>query len=151
MAKTVGSGKNWDAEFKQVLDRICEGESLRSIFRNNPPVKWKKFYDLINSDLNKAQQYAYAANVRAEMMFEEILSIADDSTNDVVLDEDGIPRVNNEVINRSRLRIDARKWMLGKMNPKKFSDKIINEHAGEDGKPIAHKHEVIFKHMNGND
>ena len=50
--------------------------------------------------------------------------IADDQENDVYEDEDGREQTNHNVINRAKIRIDSRKWMLGKMNPKKYSDKI---------------------------
>jgi hypothetical protein len=44
---------------------------------------------------------------------------------------------NGEVLRRSALRIDARKWLAGKMAPKKYSDKQIHEHGGPDGGPIT--------------
>ena len=44
---------------------------------------------------------------------------------------------NREVLRRSALRIDARKWLAGKMAPKKYSDKQQVEHAGPDGGPIT--------------
>jgi hypothetical protein len=44
---------------------------------------------------------------------------------------------NGEVLRRSALRIDARKWLSGKMAPKKYGDKQTHEHAGPDGGPIT--------------
>ena len=38
---------------------------------------------------------------------------------------------NKEFINRSKVRIDARKWMLGKMQPKKYGDKLDVTTDGE--------------------
>jgi hypothetical protein len=64
-------------------------------------------------------------------MFEDILSIVDENTADVTILEDGREVVNNDVINRARLRMDARKWMLGKMHPKKYGEKVQQEHSGE--------------------
>jgi hypothetical protein len=64
------------------------------------------------------------------LLFDEILSIADKQDKDV--DEvDGIEVINHNVINRNRLQIDARKWVLGKMNPKKYGERIQQEHSGE--------------------
>jgi hypothetical protein len=40
-------------------------------------------------------------------------------------------------LRRSALRIDARKWLAGKMAPKKYGDKQQIEHAGPDGGPVT--------------
>ena len=36
-----------------------------------------------------------------------------------------------------RMRVDARKWMMGKLAPKKYGDKQVLEHGGPDGGPIT--------------
>lgn len=114
---------------KLIFDRISDGESVRGILNNE---RDKKIYpsrilfnEWIDSDENLAIQYVRACEDRADKIFEEILDIADETSNDVVqMDMDGIivERTNHEVIQRSRLRVDARKWMLGKMQPKKYGD-----------------------------
>jgi 5'-3' exonuclease len=52
----------------------------------------------------------------------EKLYIADYKKDDTYLDEDGREVINQEVIARSRLRVDARKWVASKLKPKKFGD-----------------------------
>jgi len=59
-----------------------------------------------------------------EMLADELVEIADDSTNDTIVDEDGNVRTNQEVVARSRLRLDTRKWMLAKMLPKVYGEKL---------------------------
>ena len=49
----------------------------------------------------------------------------------MTVDENGNPRINHDVIQRDRLRVDARKWMLGKMQPKKYGDKLDVTSDGE--------------------
>ena len=68
-----------------------------------------------------AEQYARAREVQAETLADEIVSIAD---------EDGDPQ-------RQRLRVDARKWVASKLKPKRYGDKVTNEHTGADGGPVA--------------
>ena len=58
------------------------------------------------------------------VIFEDILVIADKQDKDVSINEEGFEVVNHNVHARSKIMIDARKWMLGKMNPKKYGDKI---------------------------
>jgi hypothetical protein len=84
------------------------------------------------------QQYAHAREVQAETIFDDILDIADDARNDWMErrngeDEESSWTLNGEHIQRSRLRIDARKWMASKLAPKKYGDKLELEHGGEVG------------------
>ena len=76
------------------------------------------------------------------MPFETInLDIADDGSNDWVerknADGSTTEVVNGEHIQRSRVRIDARKWLLSKLAPKKYGDKL--EFAGDPNNPIVHE------------
>jgi hypothetical protein len=82
------------------------------------------------------EQYAHARETQAEYWAEEIVSIADDGTNDTYLDGDGNERVNHDVINRSRLRVDTRKWLMARMAPKKYGDRIEQVQTGDPEKPV---------------
>ena len=70
-----------------------------------------------------------------DYMGDEILDIADDASNDWMerLGEDEKSRgwrENGEAINRSRLRVDARKWLMSKIMPKKYGDHVSLQHSG---------------------
>lgn len=80
-----------------------------------------------------AKMYARAKEMQAEFMAEEIIEIADDSSQDLEgYNEYGKPIENKEFVNRSRLRVDARKWAASKLKPKKFGDKIDVTSAGKE-------------------
>ena len=81
-----------------------------------------------------AAQYARARSIGYERLADEILTISDDGLNDTYTDENGNVRTDQDVIARSRLRVDSRKWMLAKMLPKVYGDKVT--HQGDDDKPI---------------
>jgi hypothetical protein len=68
------------------------------------------------------EQYTRARNTGLEVMAEHCLDIADDATNDWATDADGNPVVDQEHINRSRLRVETRKWYLSKLAPKRYGD-----------------------------
>lgn len=74
------------------------------------------------------EQYARAREAQADALFDEMLDIADDGTNDWMERKraDGSTEevINAEHIQRSKLRIDARKWMAGKLRPKVYGEKI---------------------------
>ncbi len=77
--------------------------------------------------------------MQADTLFDEALGIADDGTNDWMerLDKDGQAagwQLNGEHVQRSRLRVDTRKWAAGKLAPKKYGDKL--QHTGDGGGPI---------------
>lgn len=76
-------------------------------------------------------QYAQAKLKQADLMAEEILEIADDGQNDWMesFGEDGEIgyKINGEHVQRSRLRIDTRKWLASKLLPKQYG-----QHAEEE-------------------
>lgn len=74
-----------------------------------------------------SEQYARARATQAELMFEDILDIADDSSADTMVAKIGGKEQiveNREFTTRSRLRVDTRKWYLSKVLPKKFGEKL---------------------------
>lgn len=91
------------------------------------------------------EQYARAREMQADCLVDEILEISDDGTNDWMErrseDEKGAGVgtgwiLNGEHVQRSRLRVDSRKWFASKVFPKKYGDKIQAEVTGKDGGPI---------------
>jgi len=94
-----------------------------------------------------AEQYAIARKTGLLLRAEELVDIADDGSNDYMMrtSKDGEAlgwQVNGEAVARSRLRVDTRKWVLSKMLPKIYGEKIAHEHTGKDGGPIAHTDET---------
>ena len=86
--------------------------------------------------------YTGAREARADKLFEDILKIADDGSNDTYLDDEGFSKTDQDVIARSRLRVDTRKWMAAKMLPKKYGDKL--ELSGDANSPL-----VVVKDFSG--
>lgn len=128
-------------EFSQeIADAICEriagGESLRSICADPDMPVTSTVCKWLGRQKAFAEQYARARELQADALFDEILEIADDGNNDWMerKGEDGQSlgwRENGEALRRSVLRVDARKWMASKLQPKKYGDKVQLDHAGE--------------------
>ena len=114
-------------EKTNIVDKICEdivnGSALRNAIKS-ADISFETFYRWIDEDESKSKQYTRATELRAETMAEELLSIADAGENDVIVNEEGVPVTNHHVIQRDRLRVDARKFLMAKMQPKKYGDKI---------------------------
>lgn len=110
--------------------RLAEGESLNEICRSDDmPAKGTVFRWLAQHP-EFQDRYARAREVQADAIFEEILEIADDGQNDWMErngkdDADAGWVLNGEHLQRSRLRIDARKWVAGKLRPKVYGDKVV--------------------------
>jgi len=75
-------------------------------------------------------QYARAREEQADKLFREIIEIADDASGDYVTTRDGQTIVDHENIQRSRLRVDARKWAAARLAPKKYGDHISHDVHG---------------------
>lgn len=113
----------------EILERIAGSSlSLANILAEN--IEYPKittFFKWLNTNETFAKDYARAKECQAEYMAEEILMIADDGTNDYMTITKGDNEYNvedREVTNRSKLRVDSRKWLASKLLPKKFGDKI---------------------------
>ena len=111
-----------------ILDRLAAGESLRAICRTEG-FPTEGTVRLWAREEPFATQYAQAREAGYGRMADELLEIADDGTNDTYLvkarnGEDDEERVNHDHIARSRLRVDTRKWLLSKMLPKVYGDKV---------------------------
>ena len=120
----------------KICQRLAEGKSLRSICRDDamPAISTVMGW-LFDGDHDDFQeQYARAREAQAEVRADEIVDIADDDTNDFTADKDGKLVADHEHIQRSRLRVDARKWIAAKLLPKRYGDKL--QHTGEGGGPI---------------
>ncbi len=112
-----------------ICERIADGESLRTICDDSEMPSRTTVFKWLSRFKEFADQYARAREAQADTLFDEILTIADDGRNDWVekTNKDGevIGEVfNKEAVQRSSLRVEARKWMAGKLRPKKYSEKL---------------------------
>lgn len=106
-----------------ICSRLAEGESLRAICGSPEMPSLEFVRRWLRDDRDFAAQYARAREEQAENFAEEIIQIADDGSNDCYVDQDGNKVVDHDVIHRSRLRVEARKWIAAKLLPKKYGDK----------------------------
>lgn len=119
------------------LRAICQADDIPSL---TTIMRWL-------SEEDKAEfreQYARAREAQADLLAEEILQIADDGQNDSYIDDEGKVRIDHDHIARSRLRVDARKWLASKLAPKKYGDRITAEHTGAGGGPIQARVAIEF-------
>lgn len=125
-------------KFNLILRDIEEnGMSLRKSLSGYKMPSSKTFFEWIDADEDKRKRYARACEARADVIFDEMLDIADKQAADVLgEDEYGNPIINHNIIARNRLQVDTRKWALAKMNPKKYGERQEIDHT-TNGKDIT--------------
>ena len=121
-----------------ICDRLAEGWTLRQIAREIG-YSASKISEWARDNADFGERYARAMEHRWDRMSEEILEISDDGSNDWIERQVGedqtVTVADHEHIQRSKLRVDSRKWLLSKMMPKKYGDRLTM--AGDVDNPIA--------------
>lgn len=124
---------------QDLADRICaqlaDGDSMRTVCKDDGmPCKTTVFMWLRTNE-EFLNQYTRAKQESADALTDEMLDIADDASNDWMerrdKDDQSIGwQLNGDHVQRSRLRIETRKWLASKLKPKKYGDKIQQEISG---------------------
>lgn len=113
-----------DAIAAEIIRRLSEGEALIAICRDEHMPAESTVRGWVTDDHEGfAARYARARDLGLERMAEETVEIADDSGLDVVMTDDG-PKPNGEVVQRAKLRVDTRKWLLSKLAPKRYGERL---------------------------
>lgn len=140
--KKVGRPTKYTPELvAPLLVKLAEGKSLSAICKDPSLPSRETVYQWISSwspyyIKEFSDNYARARELQMESWADDIIEIADDATNDITVNDEGEERVNHEHIQRARLRVDARKWVMSKIVPRKYGDKVEQQITGKDGEPF---------------
>jgi hypothetical protein len=106
----------------------CCSKGLRQLCKEHEywPSR-KSIYEWLKKYPKFRDQYARAKEHQVEALMDEILEIADDTSEDYVMNDEGKLVCNHEHIQRSRVRIDTRKWIASKLCPRVYGDKNKDE------------------------
>lgn len=132
------------SEYNDVIaDAICDqliiGRSLLQITADPDFPGESTVYQWLNKFPNFAEKYARARELQADHYSAEIITLADTpvEARKVTIKPDGSEEiVIGDAVERTRLQIDARKWYASKLAPKKYGDRVHQEHTGADNGPI---------------
>lgn len=124
---------------QKLADKICEqlslGYSIRTVCNPEAMPAISTFYEWLRTYEEFSKQYTRAKQESADAMAEDILDIADDGSNDWMeakrKDGSTYTALNYENIQRSRLRVDTRKFLMAKMKPKVYGEKLDIVSDGE--------------------
>jgi len=154
----VGAPRKYDrtAVAEHVCSQLKTGRSLESICKEEGMPQVGTFLEWVAEDPSGiGKDYAHAREIGYALLADEIIKLSDkthewvmiqelDDDGKPVFESDGKPKLKQvllplsaDVIAHKRVQIDTRKWMLSKMLPKVYGDKVTQEHTGADGGPIA--------------
>lgn len=101
---------------EELLARISTGESIRRICSEDQFPAAVNVFKFIYRHDDFRQRYETARAACQDWHADGLLEIADEGSGDT---------------QRDRLRVDARKWIMSKLQPKKYGDKLGLDHSGE--------------------
>lgn len=128
------------AQREKVLGIIAEvalGEPVYKLCKEYE-IGSKGFYRALAEDEGLQQAYAAAKDAALDIIAEEIIQLADEcrpGTKVKTSKRNGEEVTTGDMVERSRLQIDARKWLLAHLAPKKYGDRTII--AGDADNPLS--------------
>jgi len=133
----MGKSKYTDKE--QICTKVLEGmESGLSAFKSCAAagVNQSTFNLWLNEDAELAAKYARAREDLIERMAEEVLQLSDQE-----VPETGDGRKDWQAIQKHKLQVDTRKWLLSKLAPRKYGEKL--EVSGDPANPLVQRIERV--------
>jgi hypothetical protein len=130
-----------DAIANAICQRIADGESLRSICQDKAMPDRSTVFRWLSQKRGFRDLYTRAREAQADLLFDEIISIADNTKGDFVEVKQGketVVRANHANVHRDRLKVDARKWVASKLQPRKYGEHFaLGPGVDDEGKPVA--------------
>lgn len=142
---------------QKLADAICEqladGNSLRTICSTQKMPNRSTVFRWLAENAIFRDQYAHAREEQADTLADEIIDIADKAVLGERVKKDSrgkvIERQTGDMVERSKLRIDARKWYAGKLKPKKYGERVALDHGLQDN--LAERLRAARERASGNE
>jgi len=147
MAKTgrpKGSGSTYDEEkANQILALMYEGSSaIKACEKLGVP--WGTLWHWRKDHPDFAGRYDIAREACLDFWAEQILADAADESRDAPVFNGKGDSPSNTAVLRDKLKVDAKKWILSKLAPKKYGEKITQELTGKDGSSLLPEIKIII-------
>lgn len=112
---------------KVIEDKISFNQAVK-----DSEIGLVSFYKWVAKNEELQNVYKYAREIRSDVLFEEIIEISDNTEEGIVIETDDIGRTKEkkgDMTQHRRLKIDSRKWVVARMNPKKYGDRQHIDHT----------------------
>ncbi len=128
-----------------ICNRIADGELLTDICKDPdmPAVRTVTRWLMESREGGSVPESFTALYTKAREMSviireDEIIGISDDARNDWMdrqVGDETIRVLDHEHVQRSKLRVDSRRWLLSKVAPHKYGERLAHQMLDENGKP----------------
>jgi hypothetical protein len=108
---------------EEICERLSNGETGASVCRDPKMPTWAVLQRWRRKHTDFDHRYRIAREACCEYYADDIVDIADDGRNDYVVRTDGRKVFDREAFERSRLRVDTRKWTVSKILRHVYGDK----------------------------
>jgi molybdenum-dependent DNA-binding transcriptional regulator ModE len=143
ISKTITTSKSQEnkaireKKFKDIIELIeRKGESLTKATKKIGLDK-KSFLLMVEKDSTLLHQYTRATEARADLIAERMVRNSHNRANDFYTDSDGNLKPNPVAVQRDRLILDTDKWLLSKLMPKKYGDRLTLDGEVKTGQPLT--------------
>lgn len=119
----------------QICEQLALGKSMRTVCEPDDMPAISSVFKWFREHPEFSEQYAKAKEESADAMAEDLLHIADTPVMGEIrtIKPDGTVEIKqDEMLGHRRLQVDARKWLMAKMKPKKYGDKVDLTTNGKD-------------------
>ena len=95
------------------------------------------FFNTIDKEPLLLKQYTRALELKADLIAERIILNSHNRSNDFYTDAEGNLKPNPVAVQRDRLILDADKWLLSKLAPKKYGDRLTLDGEVKGSAPLT--------------
>ena len=123
------SAKQKQTIFNGICDNVVKNKISFNKAIEDSEITIMTFYRWLTKNESFKQSYNYAREIRADVLFEEIIEIADNTEEGVKTKDTpkGLITETGDMTEHRRLKIDARKWVVSKMNGKKYGNNTSDD------------------------
>jgi hypothetical protein len=124
--------------FDAIIADVRRGKPVRRaiVDRGSEP---GAFYDVLDASDEASQRYARAKSDGLDRLAEETIWLSDEARiGEIIRDsaKDGITITRADAVERAKLQVDTRKWLLSKLAPKKYGERVQQVVSGPDDGPV---------------
>lgn len=117
----------------EIVNKVCEqmslGNSLKRICEADDMPSISTVFSWLHSHKEFLDKYEQAIQERTESQHEMLLDLGDEAIN---LAQNVDFKASNAVVSAVKLKADNMKWVMARMKPKKYGDKVDYTTNGKD-------------------
>ncbi len=120
-SNSIGRPSSYNEDIAALLcERLSNGESLRTICSEDAMPAKATVFKWLAANPSFVDQYTRARETQVELMSFDLIDLSDPKDKDDMV-----------AVQRNRLQVDTRKWVMSKLAPKKYGDTANINVSGE--------------------